>query len=196
MTSLIGTQDLNRRYKTGDQFFKWERTFIVAPRLGALAVNYLLQLTVFFTVPKHHTFDSIIWTDSIESSMMTHHSNESFVFVDSPKMIHQVPEQNLLHPNRKIKLAFRIEKIYSGIQMRDLRSLNQDLLDQDGPDEKGCPQRKIRFHFTLHAIYLFIFKGSTSFKKWNVLLCPSISNTLNPVDYDGPIRYSQIDRFH
>ena len=36
--------------------------------------------------------------------------DDSFAFVDSPKMIHQLPEQNLPHPNRKIKLVLCIEK--------------------------------------------------------------------------------------
>ena len=43
---------------------------------------------------------------SFEQNHLSHHSNESFVFVDSPKMIHQVPEQNLLHLKRKIKLGY------------------------------------------------------------------------------------------
>ena len=113
----------------------------------------------------------IILIQSFEQNHLSHHSNESFVFVNSPKMIHQVPEQNLLYPNRKIKLAFWIEKIYRGIQMKDLRSLNQALLDQDQPDEKGYQQRKIRVHFKLHP---FIWGIDHQFLKMKILLCPSI----------------------
>ena len=98
------------------------------------------------------------------AEMMSH----NFELIESPKMIHQLPEQNLPHPNRKIKLIFvsRKKRKLLNLEKRKVKSASL----QGVPDYRTFEKR---FYVGIHLpfsrwsgsseIFGSIFEGGLRF---------------------------------